>query len=114
MSWKIALALCLVGTLLGCQNDPCTNADDLVAACAPSDQATPSGSSTSETLACGGARLCHAACINQASCLEINALQCVSAVACPPLVGDGGPAPYVSPLAQCILACSAASDAGTD
>jgi hypothetical protein len=113
MSWKFALALGLIGTLTGCEDDACTNADSLVSACAPSDVTTPSdSSSTSETLACAGARLCHASCINLASCAEINALQCLSgAISCPPLVGDGGLSPYVSPLAQCILACSAA-DAG--
>jgi hypothetical protein len=123
MGYKIAVrtGVLLTGSLLAllpallpsCTSDECSRADDLVAACAPPDAPTPAAQQ-SMTLACSGARLCHARCINASSCLEIEALQCFDSVACPPVpCGSVG-----SKLAQCILACSGvatppATDAGT-
>jgi hypothetical protein len=109
-----SLLALLAGWVAGCTSDDCSRADDLVAACAPPDAPTPAAQA-SMTLSCSGARLCHARCINAASCLEIEALQCFDAVACPPVpCGSVG-----SRLAQCIQACSGAgsnagSDAGSD
>jgi hypothetical protein len=115
MGYKIAVrtGVLLTGSLLallplpGCTSDECSRADDLVAACAPPDAPTPAAQQ-SMTISCSGARLCHARCINASSCLEIEALQCFDAVACPPVpCGSVG-----SKLAQCILACSGVATEG--
>jgi hypothetical protein len=117
MGYKIAVrtgvfaVLLFMACLAGCTSDDCSRADDLVAACAPPDAPTPAAEA-SMTLACSGVRQCHARCINASSCLEIEALQCFDAIACPPV-------PRCSAgyrLSQCIQACSgvpADADAGT-
>jgi hypothetical protein len=114
--WRIALALSpLLALVAGCTNDECTQADSLIAACAPPTQSIPSTAEASMTLVCGGTRLCQATCINQASCLAIEALQCIGQVSCPPLTCNSPAAP----LAACIQACGGMDagvvmDAGTD
>jgi hypothetical protein len=103
MTWKIAFTLSLLGSQGGgCSTDECSQADDLVAACAPPTAPTPAAQQ-SMTLACGGARLCHARCINKSSCLAIEALQCVSPVACPPVSCNSD----AQTLATCLAMCSA-------
>ena len=116
MSWKFAFVLSLIAPLqLGCTSDECTRADDLISACAPPTQASPSTGDASMTLACSGTRLCQATCINLASCVEIEALQCFNQVSCVPLTCSSA----ASKLATCIRACDAtgagnASDGGAD
>lgn len=111
--WKVGAAIALAvalpsltAGLVGCSQDACDQANNLISDCAAPDVNVPSLSQASMSLACTETLLCQSQCINQASCLEIEELQCFNAVSCAPISCQS----VASPLARCIQACS--GDAG--
>jgi hypothetical protein len=100
--WKIALALSpLVLLLPGCAEDECDRAYDLISDCVPPDTPQPTISQASMSLACSGVLYCKSRCINEASCLEIESLQCITDTSCAPL-SSSSPA---AKLAACFETC---------
>jgi hypothetical protein len=73
MNWKIGLALAasLVVAVARCGSDDCTNANDQLASCAPS-QGTGGSPSSVLTETCAGATLCKAQCVEHYSCSQIQ------------------------------------------
>ena len=100
MSWKIAFVLsaALVTPALlflpgGCSNDACDRADQEIEACSTQNVTTPN-----TALECTEKRVCQAACIDQATCAEIQAAFCIGQTVCPP-------EPSTTPFAMCMAAC---------